>query len=263
MNVKNLFFMAVFAVLPVIANADTCIDFDDNMNVIEYECGADISTAKKQSVYKNTKSANYFSPTVKAALELLNNAGLADVDTKSDMQFVLGAGARYQKPSSKWFYDMDLTYHNMGYSASWEYVGYSLEYRPAYRDVIYFDDLTGEYVTDTVQYQEAYSQEYVTREDVTIDQFGVFATGGVGYQVLDKINLYALAGLGYVNINFPMMTANELWYRMGVGAEYSLFNHINAFGEFTYSATLVNLDYMPLGGDSSFSSLMFGIKAVF
>lgn len=49
MKIRYLF-PAVCMVLPSIVHAETCVDFDDNMNIIEYDCSRSLADAKRDMV---------------------------------------------------------------------------------------------------------------------------------------------------------------------------------------------------------------------
>lgn len=235
MVVRQIMLITTLAIIPVVANANKCIDFDENMNVIEYDCEQGVASATKREISTSKVRNSNFIFTMKlgagkASVSATSPSEFMDFYTNEPPVFMLGAGIRYQLPTSKWFIDTDLNAQIM----LWPNV--------EVRDFVYIGPDVYVYgITDTDG-----------------SHFDVFATGSLGYKLSPRFNVYGLAGLGYIhaNMEFLDITFSELGYRVGAGIEFNLFRSMNLFGELTHSGSVSDLAL-------SMQTIMLGAKFLF
>ena len=105
---KNIAILGLcsLAILPNIANAKMCQDFDDDFNIVEYECGTSLQDAikiKQESVYQNEiESKIEFDKYLGGSLIFAPSASIGDdYDVGSGYGIAFSVGLQYKKLRSE------------------------------------------------------------------------------------------------------------------------------------------------------------------
>jgi len=253
MKYRHLFVSIPVLLAPIMAQADTCMDLDENFNIIEFDC----SDASNFSVSHNNTSVN-IDVVLKASIGVHQRESIRTWDDYSpfignpegtvknfntDKPIQGAVGLRVSKDDSGWFHEIDLS-------------------------MVRFTNLKTHWST--------YSS------DSKFDATGALLSYSLGYDISKWFGLYASMGIGYVKLKetgfqveyidyygnkfydeFIEMSDIVNWAKLSLGTEVGILSWLKLYGEYTYITDLGNDDYF--GGYGNFINKTFftGVKLIF
>lgn len=248
MNRVKMSVVCLILLAPSMAQAGTCMDFDKNLRLIEYECD--------NSIQYHADDVSIDSDFVDTEILLLLRVGISPINNQSikvisdynpeiwelpdksksfgiDMGYSVGLGVRIAKPNS-WFQDIEV-------------------------GITQFNGLATYYT----QYDK----------NMTFDATAYTLSYNLGYNVYKRLNAYASAGIAYseytasddINVFYNGFETSQssIWPKVGIGLEFMALNWLNLYAEYSYYADIGNDDNFWVAGNFDIQSLSIGLKALF
>ena len=237
---------------PSLVQAGTCMDFDEDFNLVEYECDNTIHYSE------NDANADIASDFVDTDIRILLRVGISPMNRQAiksytisssymnwdqpkyqtntfdtDTGYSAGFGIRISKPGS-WFQDIEL--------------GIAKFNNLATRFALYDKTMTFDAMAYTVSYNLGYN---------IYKRFNAYATAALllsEYQASDTISRL---DLGYES------SQASTWTKVGVGLEFRTFDWLNLYTEYSYYIDIGSDDRFWVAGGFYIHSLSVGLKALF
>lgn len=233
---------------PNLVQAGTCMDFDKNLRLIEYEC--------YNGVRYTTNDVNIDSDFVDTDVRLLLRAGINPTDKQSiktypdaspdtwdmadqsksfsaDTGYSVGLGVRIAQPNS-WFQDIEV--------GITQFNGLATRFTPYDKNMTF----------DATAYTLSYN---------------------LGYNIYKRLNVYATVGIAYseysasddINAfdNELETSQSSIWPKIGIGLEFTVLNWLNLYTEYSYYTDIGNDDNFWVASNFDIQSLSVGLKALF
>lgn len=246
---KNIAILGLcsLAILPNIANAKMCQDFDDDFNIVEYECGTSLQDAikiKQESVYQNEIE---FDKYLGGSLIFVPSASIGDdYDVGSGYGVAFSVGLQYKKLRS----ELELKYIT------------GMEVERSY-------DLYASYMQLTDKYSSVTAMINLYLDVATFGKFTPYVSAGAGMGVAflnasDRINyddgLYA-----YTESFEENESAAVFVYNVGAGVSYKINGSLSLNLAYKFNASS-DVFYSPVSGKNQslvMHELSLGSKIVF
>ncbi len=241
MNKIKISAICLSLLAPNLGQAGTCMDFDKDFNIIEYECDNTIK------IHSNDININQeFVDTdirliLRAAISPINDQSIKiyespdmwnGLDYQSsfniDPSFSFGFGVRISKPKS-WFQDIEI-------------------------GITQFNNLATRFTT--------------YNKDLTFDATAYMLSYNLGYNINKRFYLYITAGIARskYNASANIMSAgfensqSSTWTKLGTGLEFAALSWLNLYTEFSYHTDLGNDDNFWVASNFDILGLSIGLK---
>ena len=231
---------------PNLVQAATCMDFDKNLKLIEYECDNSIQYSTNDISINSEFADTEVRLILRGAISPINNQSIKIIPDYNpeigegprqsktfsvDTSYSAGLGVRMAKPNS-WFQDIEI-------------------------GIMQFNGLATRYT----QYDKS----------MTFDATAYTLSYNLGYNIYKRVNLYATAGIAHskYNASANIMSAgfensqSSTWTKLGTGLEFAALNWLNLYAEYSYYMDIGNDDKFWVAGNFDIQSLSVGLKALF
>lgn len=231
---------------PNLVQAATCMDFDKNLKLIEYECDNSIQYSTNDISINSEFADTEVRLILRGAISPINNQSIKIIPDYNpetgegprqsktfsvDTSYSAGLGVRMAKPNS-WFQDIEI-------------------------GIMQFNGLATRYT----QYDKS----------MTFDATAYTLSYNLGYNIYKRVNLYATAGIAYseysasdsINYDGHETSQSSLWVKVGAGLEFVVLNWLNLYAEYSYYMDIGNDDKFWVAGNFDIQSLSVGLKALF
>ena len=246
MNKIKISAICLSLLAPNLGQAATCMDFDKNLKLIEYECDNSIQYSTNDISINSEFADTEVRLILRGAISPINNQSIKIIPDYNpetgegprqsktfsvDTSYSAGLGVRMAKPNS-WFQDIEI-------------------------GIMQFNGLATRYT----QYDKS----------MTFDATAYTLSYNLGYNIYKRVNLYATAGIARskYNASANIMSAgfensqSSTWTKLGTGLEFAALNWLNLYAEYSYYMDIGNDDKFWVAGNFDIQSLSVGLKALF
>lgn len=246
MNKIKISAICLSLLAPNLGQAATCMDFDKNLKLIEYECDNSIQYSTNDISINSEFADTEVRLILRGAISPINNQSIKIIPDYNpeigegprqsktfsvDTSYSAGLGVRMAKPNS-WFQDIEI-------------------------GIMQFNGLATRYT----QYDKS----------MTFDATAYTLSYNLGYNIYKRVNLYATAGIARskYNASANIMSAgfensqSSTWTKLGTGLEFAALSWLNLYAEYSYYMDIGNDDKFWVAGNFDIQSLSVGLKALF
>lgn len=285
---KLLLLTGLLVVLPVVARAEMCIDFDDDMNVIEYDCSKSFDDIKREKAEKQAKAQRQKEEEYKRKISIRAD-GIANVlaDLKFYVRGAYGLTLAESKSGEGSYKTDNGIYGALGMRFN------------STKKMFYDVELAGAYIPTRFDEQLGYTDTYTNWADgnpytyerqnngyrnIDIKTYNLMLNFYTGYKVMPTIAVYGGAGIGYtyatgtetiswntidVIDGVPGNPYDEYVYsydtelnggalvRLALGTELDLGAGLSVFAEYAYMMQWLDVS------ENSTHNLLLGAKYTF
>ena len=239
---KLMLLTGLLTIMPVMAHAEMCVDFDDDMNVIEYDCSKSLDDLLYERTNKATKSMNIF---IRGAYGM--HLSESSAPQENDNSIYGSVGMRFFG-KHRMFYDLELAGEYMSMESN---------------------------VYDTC-FEEIYGYNVRFGYNYTLDAnvYHLMINAHIGYNFKQKVFLYSGFGIGHVQTSGDSRTkwgaghsatdtehSNGYLVRLLLGTEYEIGHGFALFGEYAY--TMRYVDISDIDTENYMHTLFLGAKYSF
>lgn len=228
------------SLLPFVVNADMCVTVDDNLNIIEYECGTSPVVAQKTD-YATDENLMVVESGPVVVQE-------TDYETDESLMLVESVPVVVKNVNSE-----NVMYVRAGTSVALDsemFVG--LGKRVFYNDKMFYD---GEFlVSKSEDFADKYVRDYGLEHE---EGYGMIVNGKLGYRLLDSVALYGGLGLGFGSLDNRLFIST----RLAMGVEFDIIKRLAVFAEYAYATQFDT--YGNFEDNYTMSSISAGVKYSF